>query len=129
MGRPKQTHCARGHALIPENVYTSPRGSRYCRICKKTAADKHIDSGQQCAAQRKYRYGVTPKKYEEMLKESDGRCAVCHRLYEIPIIDHDHETKKVREILCRFCNTGLGMFGDNIAVLENAIAYLRKHGD
>ena len=129
MGRPKQTHCDRGHELLPENIYTSPSGSRYCRKCKKAASLKHIDTGQQAAAQRKYRYGLTPEKYNKMLKDSDGLCAVCHRLYEVPVVDHDHETKKVREILCRFCNTGLGMFGDNIAVLENAIAYLRKQGD
>jgi hypothetical protein len=62
-----------------------------------------------------------------MLKNSEGRCAVCRRAYEKPFVDHDHETKKVRDILCRFCNTGLGMFGDNIEIMENALAYLRKH--
>jgi len=75
----------------------------------------------------KHLYGVTPERYNEMLVESEGRCAICHRSFDTPFIDHDHETKKVRELLCRSCNSGLGMFGDGIEIVENALAYLRKH--
>jgi len=41
-----------------------------------------------------------------------------------PQIDHDHETGKVRGILCVNCNLGLGSFKDNPKVLKNAINYL-----
>jgi hypothetical protein len=64
-----------------------------------------------------------------MLQVADGHCAICGRLFDVPFIDHNHLTKKVRELLCRFCNTGLGMFGDNVEVLQRAIAYLQKHAD
>ena len=31
-----KTHCKRGHAFTPENIYTRPTGQRECLICKKT---------------------------------------------------------------------------------------------
>jgi len=38
-----------------------------------------------------------------------------------------HETGKFRAILCNNCNSGLGMFEDNVEYLENAIKYLKKY--
>jgi hypothetical protein len=43
-------------------------------------------------------------------------------------VDHDHETKDVRGILCRRCNLALGQFRDNVELLENAVKYLKKYG-
>lgn len=74
------------------------------------------------------RYGITPARYAAMLKEQDGRCAICdqpagrRRL----AVDHKHETGKIRGLLCTGCNTALGLFGDNTAVLRAAIQYLKS---
>lgn len=39
---------------------------------------------------------------------------------------HDHKTGKIRGLLCRACNHGLGNFLDSIENLEEAINYLKK---
>ena len=43
-------------------------------------------------------------------------------------IDHNHNTKEVRGILCLTCNTLLGMAKDNIQVLNKAVKYLMEKG-
>ncbi len=39
-----------------------------------------------------------------------------------------NETSKPRGLLCSTCNSGIGMFDDNPALLELAAEYLRKYG-
>lgn len=80
------------------------------------------------------KYGITIIKYKEMLKNQDNKCAICSREIflaggtelksKVGYVDHDHKTGKVRKLLCSFCNTGLGLFQDNINFLENAKQYL-----
>jgi hypothetical protein len=77
------------------------------------------------------KYRLTPAQYKAMLDEQDGRCAICdflpyrtHDLY----IDHNHETGKVRGLLCSNCNTGLGLFKDNPRIVDRAWEYLEVRG-
>lgn len=76
-------------------------------------------------------YGVTPERYAEMLAEQDGRCPICRVQFDgtprQEHVDHDHVTGKVRGVLCRDCNLGLGRFKDNPESLASAIRYLAKH--
>ena len=89
---------------------------------------------QKNAARRmKYKreYGITIEDYDEMLEAQGGRCAICRT--DKPggsgkrfAVDHCHESKKVRGILCQSCNTALGHFKDNVLILEKAIDYLNE---
>lgn len=61
-------------------------------------------------------YGITPAQYEDMSKEQGGVCLVCRGVNEDGErlhVDHDHETGKVRGLLCNRCNVALGYAGDN----------------
>ena len=73
------------------------------------------------------RYDLT-KDEADKLKERG--CDICGRT-DVPgrwdnniHIDHDHETGKVRGVLCQGCNVSLGHFKDDPALLEKAIVYL-----
>lgn len=76
------------------------------------------------------KYGITKEDYLRMVDEQDGRCAICQKPYDWEqsalYIDHCHTTDKVRGLLCRSCNKGLGHFFDDVASLGRAIEYLKK---
>lgn len=73
----------------------------------------------------KYKYGITLVEYESALKKQDSTCAICGKgQFKALHIDHDHESGKIRGLLCKQCNIGLGMFKDNTEVLASAIRYL-----
>ncbi len=61
------------------------------------------------------------------LIEQKGRCKICKVKFSklvIPYLDHCHKTKKIRGVVCRPCNSGLGFFRDNKKYLQAAIDYL-----
>ena len=77
----------------------------------------------------KKRYGITVNDYNEMLISQDGMCAICKTDKKIKgyfHVDHCHDTKKIRGLLCIRCNAGIGYFKDNILNLEKAIVYLKN---
>lgn len=69
------------------------------------------------ATKRRYalkKYGLTPEDYDAMLERQSGRCAICaspdpHSRWGRFHIDHDHETGRVRGLLCHPCNLHLGL--------------------
>jgi hypothetical protein len=93
-------------------------------------ADQDISWRRQTSL--KQRYGLTLEDYDNLLQLQNGVCAICgrpprgktkgRRLY----VDHDQTTGRVRGLLCPSCNTTLGQFNHDPAVLLAAINYLRR---
>lgn len=79
------------------------------------------------------KYGMTVDDFDELLKKQGGTCAICGkkqkngRKHENLSIDHCHTTGKVRGLLCRKCNLGLGLFGDTTDGVQKALDYLMIH--
>lgn len=74
---------------------------------------------------RRYLYGLIPADYENLFIKQGGKCAIGGEpLPQKPHIDHDHETGKVRGLVCIKHNTGLGMFDDDWEFLERASKYI-----
>jgi hypothetical protein len=72
------------------------------------------------------KYGIDESIFNDLLIKQDHKCKICNININKPTctIDHDHNTNEVRGLLCRNCNTALGLFNDNINSLLNAIKYL-----
>lgn len=56
----------------------------------------------------KTKYGISYEEFQEMLLKQNNKCYLCDVTLKKPHLDHSHETKKVRKILCVGCNTMLG---------------------
>lgn len=70
-------------------------------------------------------YGISLSQYQDLINKQKRRCAICKRRKRL-YIDHDHNTDKVRGLLCVECNTGLGKLGDSEIALLRALKYLRR---
>lgn len=115
------------------------RDYSYCKKCvsikRKTdwANNKEHIAKLNRASHIKKKYGVTQEDLEVLMKNQDGRCAICktdkgtRKSWKSLAIDHDHETGKVRGLLCQICNTVLGMFNDDPKLFESSISYLDRH--
>lgn len=57
-----------------------------------------------------------------MKEEQADCCYICGTKTKL-VIDHNHNTKKVRKMLCSSCNLGLGKFGEHPKLLRAAAAY------
>ena len=69
-------------------------------------------------------YGITFEDYQDMVSSQHGDCAICGLPTEELHVDHDHESGKVRGLLCKKCNMGIGLLGDSLNVLKKPIQYL-----
>jgi hypothetical protein len=68
-----------------------------------------------------------------LMRKQSGRCGSCgvkqgKEEGEVKKlnIDHCHETGRIRGLLCRACNTGLGLIGDTYRSVKNMEMYLRE---
>ena len=74
-------------------------------------------------------YGMSLDEYDTMLAAQGGVCALCDA--DTPgggsrsmVVDHDHETGRIRGLLCHACNRLVGRVEANPDWFVRAQAYL-----
>ena len=81
------------------------------------------------------KYNLTLDQYHSMFENQDFGCAICgvednerttkaKKCFRELVVDHNHDTGKVRGLLCGTCNSLIGYAKENIAILQNAQRYL-----
>lgn len=101
--------------------------------CKKCRAKEeriykllHKEQTQKQRIKEKLiKYGLTIEEYIQLFKNQNGKCAICEKEMNLSI-DHNHKNGKIRGLLCRNCNFGIGFMEDSTRLLEKAIKYLKK---
>lgn len=80
---------------------------------------------------RRTKHNFNDEDFAVLWDKQLGLCAICltamvynGRKSNSATVDHDHNTGKVRGLLCRRCNVALGQLDDNIESLKRAINYL-----
>lgn len=100
----------------------------------KTYSAERYEQNEEAffAAKIGNQYGLTLHTYKEMLQAQNGVCAICHypcSRHKRLSVDHDHDSGKVRGLLCVRCNLLLGVVNDSPEILRNAALYLRHNID
>ncbi|WP_368397023.1 endonuclease VII domain-containing protein [Streptomyces sclerotialus] len=129
---------AKGRNIRPR--VDAPDGHKYCRRCETIKPHSEWDRNRRasdglstrCKACRaiegrashlKRQYGMTEVERDALRAETKGLCPICLAAPAVHV-DHDHETGKVRGVLCFSCNAALGQFKDRPDVLRRAAEYL-----
>lgn len=87
------------------------------------------------AASRKFEYNISPEEYEQKKTKQNGKCAICKQETDILVVDHNHSCcserrtcgKCNRGLLCRSCNTLIGLAEESAEILSSAIQYLKGY--
>ena len=109
------------------------RRRRYEQERKKVFGTTQLDS----QLRKKFGADFGLADLKRLIEKQKGLCAVCGKPettrgrkggVKLLAVDHDHQTKKVRELLCQACNRMLGYARDDREILLKAADYLDKHG-
>lgn len=75
------------------------------------------------------KYGMTEEDYNELLIIQGGLCAICKKLptEKYFVIDHCHNSLKIRGLIHRTCNTAIGLLNDDANLVRLALEYLEKN--
>jgi len=101
--------------------------STNCVECDRLS---HIRRNQKSAEARiKKLYGLDAQEHEALFINQNNACALCGTLADSKRelhVDHCHDTKKIRGLLCSCCNQAIGLFKDNPNLMRFAAEYVER---
>lgn len=114
----------------------SGRPAPECKECIKATrrewrkANPELLRERMIGYQLQFKYRVSREQYEALLTAQGGICGICgtppqSRKMRLAV-DHDHRSGTIRGILCGQCNTAIGLFGEDLALLRRAAEYLER---
>jgi hypothetical protein len=138
------------------DAFLAPGGGRHktCQRCRDRSRQENRQRRQRIGAEGvradnlKSKYGISVEQYDALRMAQGYRCRICGRHEdEIPwvrlgrprldgrptaepfklVVDHCHDSRRVRGLLCAGCNSAIGHFRDNLPALRAALAYLEPH--
>jgi recombination endonuclease VII len=145
-------HCRTCGARLGSDNWIPVRKSRHdylCQSCSKSYGSLYYDSHRRKIVARRKRYyaahkrenkdaklrrlfGIDLEGYEALMMKQCGKCAGCQKPFgELddgalrPVVDHDHQSLKVRGIIHANCNCIIGFAREDPAILEGLTSYLR----
>lgn len=125
----KNSWCKVCVKLQHKNKYHSNPEIRKQIIARTNEYRKSNPHYRRLAGLRK-KLGLKPKEVsdycEARLQEQNGCCDICgvKLIEEDTVLDHNHETGKLRGLLCHCCNRGLGFLKEDLDILSSMSSYL-----
>jgi len=69
------------------------------------------------------------EQFDRLLQAQNNRCLICQTTTPVNCwcLDHDHQSGKIRGVVCHLCNLTIGLAKEDIFRLQRCLAYLRFH--
>lgn len=139
-----QFYVARGAKAENTRKRIHMKRSRHSSQCISCASEYKREKAKDPEYQRaalarslRFHYDLSVERYDAMLVKQRGLCAICGKPPNYASeksssrklnVDHNHETGKVRGLLCGMCNRGVGLLFDNPVYVAAALAFLLSDG-
>jgi hypothetical protein len=131
------------HRLQLKQDYITPH-EKQCSICKKIQSSQNFNPSKSqksglrseckdCTSKRNiesyYRlgWGMTLAEVNTLKEKQSHRCACCEIQPPKLVIDHNHKTGIIRELLCEDCNKAIGYLRDSEEKASKVVIYLARH--
>lgn len=145
MPRERASHCGNCGAA---KVLLRSGGAR-CLSCHNRWGREYYHKSEvrrqkQQAAYVVRKYGLSMDLLKAMLESQNGRCAICRKIWaeckaakrvrhgamflHYLYVDHDHQSGRVRGLLCNACNTAIGRLEEDPSRFDAAASYLKNGG-
>ena len=102
-----------------------------CKPCLARKKREYYKKNPDKARRRNLKtyYGLTNEQRDQMAIDQNLCCSVCKQQFpdEKLVVDHCHDTQKVRGLLCNNCNLMLGHAHHDVTKLQNGITFLLFH--
>lgn len=100
-----------------------------CKDCLRKREEARLGTRPDYWRQHdlKKSFGIILEDYNLMYNNQQGNCLICRKHFDKLFVDHCHETEKIRGLLCRHCNFGIGHFFDSPAIIQQAERYLSDY--
>lgn len=128
--------CKHENNILNKEKYKALHHQRYLlkkeEINKKNKEWFHKNPEKSRNQKLLYTYGITLEQRNLLIKNQDNKCKIC--LEDLNVldsksihVDHNHITGRVRGILCKKCNSMIGLSKEKEYILNNAIKYLKEY--
>lgn len=119
-------HCGAAHEQEARGIYNNSHPMECGAYAPANKIYKNVEDSKLVL-----KYGITLDEYGSLLRAQRYCCMLCGihqgQLTYKMAVDHDHDTGKVRALLCRPCNQAIGLMKDDPRTAERAALYLRFH--
>jgi len=134
----KEKIAARHRAYYAEHkAYYRERGQVWRTV--NPERNREQNRRNQSKNRLRYRYGLSDADIQVLLAVQEGRCPGCQRSFSQTLewqVDHDHACclgtescgSCVRGLLCRACNSAIGLLADSLERLERLGSYIQQGG-
>ncbi len=129
--RTKRPRCGETTSRGPCARPTGHRGA-HRSLTGPSQSPERVRERVRRGARKRAGLSITDKEELGLYAAQKGRCAICGDFKPLHgkgglYVDHDHETRYVRAMVCPNCNKAMGFMGDDPARLRKAADYLERH--